>query len=86
MLEAWQSIPPWPNKFEALRPVLNERARRRWASTEALAFGRGGISAVAGATGLSRKTIRAGIHEMRLRRVRRICPRDHADAASWSWA
>ena len=52
-------------KFEALRPVLNERARRRWASTEALAFGRGGISAVARATGLSRKTIRAGIHEMR---------------------
>jgi Rhodopirellula transposase DDE domain len=52
-------------KFDALRPVLNERARRRWASTEALAFGRGGISAVARATGLSRKTIRAGIHEMR---------------------
>jgi transposase len=52
-------------KFEALRPVLHERARRRWASTEALAFGRGGISAVARATGLSRKTIRAGIHELR---------------------
>ena len=51
-------------KFEALRPVLNERARRRWAATEALAFGRGGISAVARATGLSRKTIRAGIREM----------------------
>jgi transposase len=52
-------------KFEALRPVLNERARRRWAATEALAFGRGGISAVARATGLSRKTIRTGIREMR---------------------
>lgn len=52
-------------KFEALRPVLNERARRRWAATEALAFGRGGISAVARATGLSRHTIRMGIHEMR---------------------
>jgi transposase len=52
-------------KFEALRPVLNERARRRWAATEALAFGRGGISAVARATGLSRHTIRVGIHEMR---------------------
>jgi transposase len=51
-------------KFEALRPVLNERARRCWAATEALAFGRGGISAVAHATGLSRKTIRAGIREM----------------------
>ena len=52
-------------KFEALRPVLNELARRRWAATEALAFGRGGISAVAHATGLSRTTIRAGIHEIR---------------------
>ena len=52
-------------KFEALRPVLNELARRRWAATEALAYGRGGISAVARATGLSRQTIRAGIREMR---------------------
>src|SRR5215510_11548958 len=52
-------------KFEALRPVLNELARRRWAATEALAYGRGGISAVAHATGLSRQTIRAGIREMR---------------------
>jgi transposase len=51
-------------KFEALRPVLNELARRRWAATEARAFGRGGISAVARATGLSRKTIRAGIREL----------------------
>src|SRR5712691_11007428 len=52
-------------KFEALRPVLNERARRRWAATEALAFGRGGISAVARATGLSRTPLRAGMHEIR---------------------
>jgi Rhodopirellula transposase DDE domain len=52
-------------KFEALHPVLNELARRRWAATEALAYGRGGISAVARATGLSRHTIRAGIRERR---------------------
>ena len=32
---------------------------------EALALGRGGISAVARATGLSRPTIRTGIREMR---------------------
>lgn len=51
-------------KFKALRPVLNELARRRWAATEALAIGRGGISVVARATGLSRKTIRAGIREI----------------------
>jgi transposase len=52
-------------KFEALRPVLNELARRRWAATEALALGHGGISAVARATGLSRKTIRVGMREIR---------------------
>jgi hypothetical protein len=52
-------------KFETLRPVLNELARRRWAATEALAFGRGGISAVARATGLSRTTIRIGMQEIR---------------------
>ena len=46
-------------------PVLNERARRRWAASEALALGRGGISAVALATGMSRPTIYAGIREIR---------------------
>ena len=50
-------------QFKALEPVLNELARRRWAATEALAIGRGGIRAVVLATGLSRKTIRAGIRE-----------------------
>ncbi|HEX9870098.1 MAG TPA: ISAzo13 family transposase [Candidatus Tectomicrobia bacterium] len=61
-------------KFEALRPVLNELARRRWAATEALAFGRGGISAVARATGLSRTTIRAGIHEIRSGACKAVVP------------
>jgi hypothetical protein len=47
-----------------LEPVLNERQRRLWAATEALALGRGGISRVADATGLSRPTVRAGIREL----------------------
>ena len=51
-------------KYEGIRPVLNEQSRRRWAASEALALGRGGISAVARATGLSRPTIRAGIDEI----------------------
>lgn len=51
-------------KFKTLRPVLNEHARRLWAATEALALGRGGISTVAHATGLSRPTIYAGIVEI----------------------
>ena len=51
-------------KYQALRPVLNEKARRLWAATEALALGHGGLSAVARATGLSHPTIRAGIREI----------------------
>jgi hypothetical protein len=54
-------------KYERLGPVLNERQRRLWAATEALALGRGGISRVAEATGLSRPTVRAGIRELRQR-------------------
>jgi hypothetical protein len=51
-------------KFLMLRPLLDERARRVWAAVEARAMGRGGISRVAEATGLSRVTIRAGIQEL----------------------
>ena len=51
-------------KFGILRPLLDERARRLWAAVEARAIGRGGISRVAEATGLSRPTIRAGLQEL----------------------
>src|SRR2546422_8027777 len=51
-------------KFAILRPLLDERARRLWAAGEARAIGRGGISRVAEATGLSRPTIRAGLQEL----------------------
>jgi transposase len=51
-------------KFQALGPELDERARRRWAATEALSLGWGGASAVAVATGLSRNTIRSGVREL----------------------
>lgn len=51
-------------KYEALTPLLHEKARRRWAACEAQALGRGGITLVAAATGLSRPTIRKGITEL----------------------
>src|SRR5262245_9810825 len=51
-------------KFAILNPLLDERARRLWAAAEARAIGRGGISQVAEATGLSRATIRAGLQEL----------------------
>lgn len=52
-------------KFEQLEPYLNEKALRVWAATEAQALGRGGISLVAQATGLSRTTIHAGLREVK---------------------
>jgi hypothetical protein len=51
-------------KYTSLEPVLDERARRLWAAAEARAVGRGGITWVAEATGLSRVTIRAGLSQL----------------------
>jgi hypothetical protein len=51
-------------KYEAIAPLLHEKARRCWAACEALSLGRGGISLVAAATCLSRPTIRRGIAEI----------------------
>jgi transposase len=56
---------PIAEKFKALGPILNEQGRRLWAAAEALVLGRGGVSLVAQATGLSRPTIYAGIQELR---------------------
>jgi len=51
-------------KFLALGPVMDERVIRLWAATEAEALGRGGISAVAKATGFDRTRIRTGVREI----------------------
>ena len=52
------------DKYEALAPVLDERARRRWAAVEARELGYGGEALVSAATGMSRSTIRAGKAEL----------------------
>lgn len=51
-------------KFESLNAFLDERTRRLWAAVEAIALGRGGISCVSRATGLSRTTVYEGIREL----------------------
>jgi hypothetical protein len=51
-------------RFRALAPELNERARRIWAASEARVLGRGGVAAVARASGISENTIRKGIREI----------------------
>jgi hypothetical protein len=55
-------------KYLALSPVMDERVRRRWAATEAMALGWGGVLAVAVATGMARNTVAAGIRELASRR------------------
>jgi hypothetical protein len=54
-------------KFQLLQPLMTERLRRQWAACEAESLGRGGLSLVAKATGLSRTTIWAGRRELRRR-------------------
>jgi hypothetical protein len=43
---------------------MDERMRRLWAGSEALAWGRGGLAGVVQATGLSYETVRAGVVEI----------------------
>lgn len=52
-----------------MREALDERQRRLWVAVEAKVLGRGGISAVAIATGVSRGTIRAGLAEIEAMQV-----------------
>lgn len=51
-------------KYEELKPFMDERVRRLWAAAETKALGYGGISIVVSATGMSRNTIVAGREEL----------------------
>lgn len=51
-------------KYQQLVGRLTENTLRLWAAVEAMSLGRGGITLVAGVTGLSRTTIHAGIKEL----------------------
>ena len=51
-------------RYQALKPVLDERARRLLAAAESQAIGKGGISIVAKVTGISRPVIRQGIADL----------------------
>jgi DNA-binding phage protein len=52
------------DRFRFLQAVLDERSRRLLAAAESKAWGRGGISAVSRATGVSRPVIRQGLKEL----------------------
>lgn len=51
-------------KFELLEWALDERLRRLFAAAEASALGRGGVTKVAKATGISRRAIHVGLTEL----------------------
>src|SRR5512135_1397899 len=51
-------------RFQMLSPFLNERTRRLAVAAEAATIGRGGISLVSRATGVSRRAIRAGLAQL----------------------
>jgi hypothetical protein len=57
-------------KFASLDPVMDERVRRQWAASEAMAAGWGGVSLTAQATGLARNTIAQGVRELKERQSR----------------
>ena len=51
-------------RYARVRALLNERARRLFVASEAVAQGYGGIALVSRATGVARRTIGAGIAEL----------------------
>src|SRR5437899_9058439 len=52
-------------RFKLIGGMLDERLRRCVAAAEALAIGRGGVSIVSRATGISRRAIQAGVAELK---------------------
>src|SRR6202049_3028005 len=48
-----------------MSPFLDERGRRLFAANEAISLGRGGVTAVAVATGIARSTINRGVAELK---------------------
>ena len=52
------------DRYEGVSPVLNEQGLRRFAASEARAYGRGGVSVVSRITGIARSTISRGMGEL----------------------
>jgi hypothetical protein len=63
-LEVMIDVSGIARRFKAVGGVLDERSRRLVAAAESASLGRGGVSAVSRATGISRQVIRQGIAEL----------------------
>ncbi len=69
-------------KYRALADRLDEATLRLWAAIEARTLGRGGVSTVAKAIGMSRTTIDAGLQELQSAKPSSVSrPASAADAA-----
>ncbi|MHB8562269.1 MAG: ISAzo13 family transposase, partial [Thermoplasmataceae archaeon] len=53
-------------RFDLLKPFLNEKQVRIWTAVESTVIGYGGISTVSRETGFSRNSIAAGCEEMKI--------------------
>jgi transcriptional regulator GlxA family with amidase domain len=62
------------SRFRLSEPHLDERLRRLVAAAEVAAAGAGSVSAVARATGVSRRAIRAGTRELTARGASALAP------------
>ena len=51
-------------KYQGIKHTLNEKSRRLWCATEALALGKGGVAIIHQITGVTPPTIYAGIREL----------------------
>ena len=51
-------------KYSNIKDCLNEKGRRVWAAIEATAYGRGGVTLVCKATGISTATLYKGLREL----------------------
>ncbi|NJL60426.1 MAG: hypothetical protein HC887_13115 [Desulfobacteraceae bacterium] len=52
-------------KFGRIVSHLNEKSKRLWCANEAMSLGRGGITLVSAATGVSGTTITEGVKEIK---------------------
>ena len=66
-------------KYKVLSGRLDEASLRMWAATEASSLGRGGISTVAKALGMSRTTIHTGLAE--IKKAAALEPKEASPAA-----
>src|SRR5437867_1670901 len=73
-LRRQQSMRRVPTDRITVERHLDERLRRLVAAAEVAAAGAGGVSAVARATGVSRRAIRAGAKELKARGAAALAP------------